>query len=80
MQRLIEVLCLLTHQRDVEGALVVDQDLAVAIEQHAARGRQRQPAKMVLLGDLFEFLVLRDLEDPEDDRQRPEDHRDNDLQ
>ncbi len=80
VQRLIEVLRLLAHQRDVEGALVVDQDLAVAIEQHAARRRQRQPAQMVLFGDLFEFLVLRDLEDPEDDRQRPEDHRDDDLQ
>ncbi len=39
--------------------------LPVAVEQHAARRRQRQLPEVVVLRHLAELLVLRDLEDPE---------------
>ena len=38
---------------------------AVAIEHHAARRAQRDRALMVVLGELFELLVLDDLQVPE---------------
>ena len=75
VQRLIEILGLLADQRDVEAVLVLDQDPAVAIEQHAARRRQRQPPQVVVLGHLAELFVLRDLEDPEPDRRAPQSTR-----
>ena len=44
--------------------------LPIAVEEHAARRRQRQAAPVVVVGHLGELLVLRDLEDPERDRQQ----------
>ena len=80
VQGLFEVLGLLAHQRDVEGAVILDQDLAVAVEQHAARRRQRQPPEMILLGHLRELLVLRDLEHPERHGEHGEQHGDDELE
>ncbi len=58
VQRLVEVLGLLADERDVEGVPVLDEDLAVAIEQHAARRRQRQPPHVIVLRHLGELLAL----------------------
>ena len=74
-QRLVEVARLLADERDVEGVLVLDEHLAVAVEQHAARRRQRQAAAVVVLRHLVELLVLGDLKDPERHRQRGEERR-----
>ena len=80
VQRLVEFFGLFAHERDVEAVPVLDQHLAVTIEQHAARRRQRQSAEMVFFGHLAELLVLGDLENPESDRQRRKRHRDDVLQ
>ena len=66
-QGFVDVSRLLAIERDVEGVLVLDEDLAVAVEQHAARRRQRQAPAVVVLRHLVELLVLRDLEHPERD-------------
>ena len=44
-----------------------DEDLALPIEQHAARRAQRERALVVVLGHLEELLVLQHLERPEAD-------------
>ena len=75
VQRPIDVPRLLAQQRDVERALVLDEDLAVPVEQHAARRRQRQPPHVVVLRHLPELLVRGDLEHPERDRERREENR-----
>ena len=80
VQCLIEVLRLFADQRDVERAAVLDEDLAVAIEQHAAWRGQRQPPKMIFLGHLPELLVLHDLEHPERHCQRREEDGDDVLE
>ena len=62
---------MLADERDVEGVPVLDEDLAVAVEQHAARRAQRQRALVVVLRHLVELLVLDDLEEPEPDARAP---------
>ena len=79
VQRPIDIPRLLAQQRDVEHALILDEDLPVPVEQHATRRRQRQPPHVVVLRHLPELLVRGDLEHPERDRQRGEDNRDNVL-
>ena len=69
-ERLLDVLRLLAHERDVEAVPVLDEHLAVPVEQHAARRRQGQAADVVVLRHLAEPLVLGDLENPEPHRQR----------
>ncbi len=74
-KRVVDIARLLAVERDVEGVLILDQDLAVAVEQDAARRRQRQPAAVVVLRHLVELLVLRDLKHPERHRQRGKERR-----
>ena len=68
--RAIEILGVLADDRNGEGVAVVDEDLAVAIEHHAARRTQRERALMIVLGHLLVLGVLNDLQDPETDPQR----------
>jgi hypothetical protein len=67
----------LAEDRDVERAPILDEHAAFAIEDHAARGTQRQCPLMVVLRHLLEPGVLRDLEEPEaagKQQERDEDH------
>ena len=72
----IEILGVLADDRDVERVAVLDEDLAVAVEEDAARRAQRQRALVVVLRHLLELRVLDDLEEPEADRQHGEHHDD----
>ncbi len=80
LQRPLDVVRLLAHQNDVETVLVGDEDFAVAIEEDAARRRQRHALDVLALGNVAELRVLRDLEDPETDGQRRERDRQRVLQ
>ena len=77
--RAIEVLRLLAHQRDVLRLAVLDQHLAVTIEQRPARRPQRNLAGVVVLGFLEELVVLQDLDGPEGHDQHEEQHAEPDL-
>ncbi len=79
MQRLLDVPGLLPHEGDVARVLVLDQDLPVAVEEHAARRRQREPPAVIVLRDLPELLMLRHLERPERDDEQGKDRRDQEL-
>ncbi len=72
--RTVEVLGLLADDRDAVGVAVLDENLAVAVEEHAARGAQRQRALVVVRCHLLEAVVLHDLQVPEADGQDPEQH------
>ena len=78
-QGFVDVSRLLAIERDVDGVLVLDEDLAVAVEQHAARRRQRQAPAVVVLRHLVELLMLRDLEHPEGDGEHRKQRRHDDL-
>jgi hypothetical protein len=80
VQRLLEILGLLPDESDGVGVVILDKDLSMAIEQHTPGRRQRQLPHVVLFRHLPEFLVLRDLEHPERDRQRGEQDGDDVLQ
>ena len=80
VQRLVDVARLLAVERDVERVLVLDEHLPVAVEQHASRRREWQPAAVVVVRHLVELLMLRDLKHPEGHRQRRKYGRHDDLQ
>ena len=70
--RAVEILGVLADDRDGEGVAIVDEHLAVAVEQHPARGPQRERPLMVVLRHLLVLRVLGDLQYPETDRERRE--------
>ena len=78
--RPIEVGGMEADDRDGVTGPVLDEDLAVAVEQHAARRPQRQLALVVVLRHLAKLLVLDDLEEPEGARQQEEADDDGHLQ
>jgi hypothetical protein len=59
---------------EVEGRAAVDEDLAVAVEDVAPGGGDRDAADTVLDRGLVELLVLDDLEHPEPYAEDEEDH------
>ena len=65
----VQVAELVANDRDRERQPVLDEHLAVAVEHDAARGPQRNGAKVVVLGLVGVLVVLEDLNDPERDRQ-----------
>ena len=72
VHRAVEVARVLAHDRDVERGPVLDQHLAVAVEDHPARRPQRQGALVVVLRHLAELGVLENLEVPEAAQQEGE--------
>ena len=79
MECLIQILRLFAEKRDVEAVLVLDQDLAVPIEEDTARCGKREAPEVILGRHFREPVVLRNLEDPEPDRQRGKQPRDDVL-
>src|SRR5262249_6028753 len=75
-----DVVSVLAIDRHREGMPVVDQHLAVAIEQHAARGAQREGPLIVVLGQLDVRVALDDLEEPEAEAEHREERDDAHLQ
>jgi hypothetical protein len=71
-QRGVEVGCPFAVDRDRPRVAVLDEDLAVAIEEDAARRAQRDRAQAVVVRHLPVLLVLHDLQQPEADGQRRE--------
>ena len=65
---------MLADDRDVEGTAILDQHLAGAIVDDAARSPQRKRALVVVVGHLLEPGVLGHLEEPEDPGQQAEDN------
>jgi hypothetical protein len=70
----------LADDRNVEGVAVLDEDPAIAIEQHTARRPQGERPLVIVLRHFLEAGVLDDLEEPEADRQRGERHDDAHLE
>ena len=79
VDRPVEVLDLLPHERDIERVAVLDQHLTVAVEHDPTRRTQRDAALMVILGHLEKPRVLAHLEMPEPDEEDGEDQRHRDL-
>ena len=71
-EREVEILSLLADERNVEGIAVLDEDLSVTVEDHAARRAQLKRSLAVALRHLLERRVLRHLEEPEAHGQRGE--------
>src|SRR5215212_4316493 len=76
----LEVLGVLANDGNGEGMTVVDQNFAVAIEQHATRSTQRQRPLVIVLRHFDVLLPLYDLQNPEADRQRRKDRDHGNLQ
>ncbi len=68
----VEVLRVLADNRNAVGVAVLDQHLAVAVEDHPARSAQRERALIVVLGQLRVLLVLGHLQAPRSSRPAPE--------
>ena len=77
---LIEIFGVLAKNGDGEGVTVLDQHLAVAVEQDAAGRPQRERALMVVLGHLLVFRVLDDLQDLERNAECGKRHDHSDLE
>jgi hypothetical protein len=54
----------LGHEHDVERRPVVDEDLPVAVVDHAARRRDAHEPRAVVLGELPHLRPLHDLQEP----------------
>ena len=74
--RAIEILGVFADDRDVEGVAVLDQQLAGAVVDDAARRAQRQRALVVVLRHFLELGVLHHLEEPEPAGEQAEGHAD----
>ena len=79
-RRAIEVLGVFAEDRNGERVPILDEDLPVAIEQHAARRAQSERPLVVVLRHLLVLVVLNDLEDPETDPERGEHHDHGELE
>ncbi len=77
---LIEILGVLAKDGDREGVTILDQDLAVAVEQDPTRRAQSERALMVVLRHLLVLLVLSDLQDPETHGECGKRHNHGDLE
>ncbi len=80
LRGLIEILGVLAKDGDGEGVTILDEDLAVAVEQDPTRRAQRERALMVVLRHLLVLGVLDDLQDPEADAERGKRQDDGDLE
>ena len=78
--RAVQVFRVLAHDRNAVGVAVLDEHLAFAVEDDAARRAQGERPLMVVLRHLFELRVLDDLQHPEADGENREDDRDDVLQ
>ena len=74
IDRAVEILQMLADNRHVEGSTVLDEYLAISVEQHPPRRAQGPRPLMVVLRHLQVSLVLSDLQQPEADCQHHE-HR-----
>src|SRR6185295_1957960 len=77
---LTKVLGVLAQDGDREGVTVLDEHLAVAVEQDPTRRAQRERALMVVLRHLLVLVVLSDLQDPETHAERGKRHDHGDLE
>ena len=72
LQRLATVAGVLRHEDHVEGGSVVDQDIAVAVVDHAARAGQADEANPVVLRERAHLGAALELQVPEPDPHQAE--------
>jgi hypothetical protein len=78
--RAVDILRVLANDGDVERVAVLDENLAVAVEQHAPRRPQGERPLVIVLRHLTVVVVLDDLEEPEAHCQRREHDNGTDLE
>jgi hypothetical protein len=75
----IQILTVLTDDRDAVRMAVLDENMAGSIEDDPARRAKRQRALVVVLRHLLELRMLRDLQHPEADGKNREQRDDHEL-